>query len=281
MGTVSRLQLFTDIIDEIGDGAILTASDDGAVDTFISTDEMLYADGSFDGREVWYATSADPISADNAGTRRVVTNTDYDAGSITVYPEWPAITQTGDVVIIVPAVYTVARIHRKINQLIRRVRGQLAIDTASTPATFAASSPVIAIPSGWDYLLGIQIEDNPQMVGVWTNWVGDVYDVATWDTPKTVTIKPRMRAVADTKRLRLIGANDLAELDDDADTTTAPDGWLAKTAAYELIEAHARQNGDVATAFTYGELLKAQATQLDQYVGKRYRATGRRVDLRS
>ena len=67
MGTVSRLQLFTDIIDEIGDGAILTASEDGAVDTFISTDEMLYADGSFDGREVWYATSADPISADNAG----------------------------------------------------------------------------------------------------------------------------------------------------------------------------------------------------------------------
>jgi hypothetical protein len=280
MGTVSRLQLFTDIVDEIGDGAILTASEDGAVNTFISTDEMLYPDGSFDGREVWYATSADAISANNAGTRRVVASTVYQDGKITVYPDWPAITQEGDVVIILPNGMTCARIHRKINQLIRRVRSQLAIEAASTPAAFDATSPVLTIPSGWDYLLGVQIERNPTMVGVWDDWIGEVYSVATWDSPKTVTIKPKMRYVADGKRLRLIGANDLSELTLDSDTTTAPDGWLAKTAAFEMIEAAALQSGDVATAFTYGELLKAQATLLEQTVAKRYRGPGARIDLR-
>jgi len=280
MGTTTRLQLFIDIIDEIGDGAILTASDDGAVDTFISTDEMLFVDGSFDGREVWYSASNDAISANNEGTRRIVANTDWNNGQITVFPDWPAISKEGDVVVIVPASMTVARIHRKINQLIRRVRATLAIEAASTPATFDASSPVLTIPSGWDYIQGIQIEENPQMVGVWTNWIGDVFDVSTWDTPKTVTIKPKMRWVANNKRLRLIGANDLSELNTDTDTTTAPDGWLAKTAAFELIEAAALQSGDVATAFTYGELLKAQATMLEQTVGKRYRGIGRRIDLR-
>ncbi len=126
----------------------------------------------------------------------------------------------------------------------------------------------------------MQIELATTLTGVWDNLIGEPYLVSTWDSPKTVTIKASHRTLCNGKRLRLIGANDLTELATDAATTTVPASWLAKTAAAELLEAAALRSGDVATAFTYGELVKQQAALMQQYVGKRFRAVGRRIDLR-
>lgn len=282
MGTTTRLQLFKDIGDELGDLISLTATATGTTTTFISTSDMLYPDGSLNGREAWYATAA-AGSASNKWTRRIVTATDEDTGTITVSPAWPQAPLSTDVVLLVNSRgtgVTIPEIHRKINVLIRRVASVLAVEAADTAATFNAASPNINIPTGWDYIQGVQIELNTALVGVWDYLIGEPYTINMWDSPKTVTIKQTHRGLCHGKRLRLIGANDLTELSLDTDTTTVPANWLAKTAAFELLEAAALRSGDVATAFTYGELLKQQALALEPYVGKRYRGIGRRIDLR-
>lgn len=281
MGTTSRLQLFSDVADELGDLISLTATATGTTTTFVSTSDMLYADGGLNGREAWYAT-AGISSAANKWTRRIVIDTDEDAGTITVQPAWSASPIAGDVVLLVNSRgtgVTIPEIHRKINQLIRRVRSELADEVADTPATFVVTSPVLTIPTAWDYFLGIQIERRTNLVGVWDNLVGKPYTLNPWDTPKTVTIAATHRGLCAGKRLRLIGANDLEELADDDAVTTAPASWLAKVAAYELLEAAAVRSGDVATALTAGELLKTDVPALSQYIGKRY-GLGPRIDLR-
>lgn len=281
MGTTTRLQLFRDIAAELGDLVELTASADGSSSTFVAANDMLYADGGLNGCEAWYATAGVASSA-NLYSRRLVTDTDYPTGTITVQPNWTAPPIAGDVVLLVNARgtgVTIPEIHRKINQLIRRVRTELATEVADTPATFSAQSPVLSIPTTWDGFLGVQIERIPSMVGVWENLIGKPYTINVWDTPKTVTINATHRGLCQGKRLRLVGVNDLTELSADTDTTAAPASWLTKTAAYELLEAAALRSGDVATAFTYGELLKQQAIALQQYVGKRF-ALGPRIELR-
>jgi len=282
MGTVSRLQLFKDVAVELGDLIQLTATTTGTTSTFISTSDMLYPDGALNGREAWYSFSNGAGSAANKWTRRLVTGNTQSTGTISVMPAWSAAPISGDIVLLVNSRGTgveIPEIHWKINQLIRRVRTELATEVVDTAATFSASSPVINIPTAWDAFLGIQIERNPNLTGVWDNLIGKPYTINHWDSPKTVTINMTHRGVCQGKRLRLIGAIDLVELDDDDDTTTAPASWIAKTAAYELLEAVALRSGDVATAFTYGELLKVQAQELKQYVGKRF-GLGPRIELR-
>ena len=53
--------------------------------------------------------------------------------------------------------------------------------------------------------------------------------------------------------------------------------WMLYAAA--LLEAVALRSGDVATAFTFGELLKTQAVELKSYVSKRF-SLGPRIELR-
>ena len=276
--TTTRLQCFLDIASELGDLITLTATGSGTTTTFVSTSDMLYPDGSLNGREVWYGSG----TVANLATRRLVTGTDEDTGTITVSPAWPSASATNDVVYLVNSRgtgVTIPEIHNKINQLVRRVGHEMATEVADTAATFDATDPVIDIPTSWSWLLGIEIELDPDQVNVWTRLIGNAYTVSKADSPKTVTIKPTHLALCDNKRLRLIGATDLSTLSTDASTTTVPASWLAKTAAYELLEAAALRSGDVATAFTYGELLKAQATEAKTYLGKRFSGYGRRVDL--
>jgi hypothetical protein len=281
VGTVTRLELFKDIADELGDLISLTATATGTTTTFVAASDMLYADGGLNGREAWYAT-AGAGSVANKWTRRIVTDTDEASGTITVSPAWSAAPISGDVLLLVNSRgtgVTIPETHRKINQLLRRVRSELATEVADTPATFAATAPVINIPAAWDAFLGIQIERSSALTGVWDALIGKPYSINHWDSPKTVTIAATHRGLCHGKRLRLIGAIDLTELSSDTDATTAPAAWLAKTAAFELLEAAALRSGDVATAFTYGELLKAQAMEMKQYVGKRF-GLGPRIELR-
>lgn len=275
----TRLQLFRDIADELGDLVELTASADGSTTTFTAGGDMLWADGGLNGREVWYAT-AGASSTNNKATRRMVVQSDFDTSTITVYPPWPQESKTDDVVLLVNTNgtgVTIPEIHRKINQLVRQVSRELAPEVTNTPAAFNALSPSLEIPDEWDYVLGVQVEER-RSSDVWTMLVGDVFTVNTWDTPQTLTVNINKRGMLAARRVRLVGAIALPELHDDADTTVVPAKWLAMTAAYQLIEAVALRSGDIATAFTYGEMLKQQATELRQYIGRRYR--GRRIDLR-
>lgn len=279
MGTTTRLQLFKDVCAELGSLVTLTASGNGSTTTLVSTANMHFADGALNGYEVWYASG----TAANLATTRLVTNTTFSTNTITVSPAWPSASASSDVVLLTNTMGTgvrIAEIHDKIAQLVRSVRSELATEAADTPATFAASDPVLDIPTAWDYFLGIQIEMDPTQVGVWDNLIGEPWVLNTWDSPKTVTIKATHRTLCAGKRLRLIGANDLTEPTTDAATTTVPARWIAKTAAAELLEAVALRSGDVATAFTFGELLKAQSAEMHQYIGKRHRGIGRRIDLR-
>lgn len=285
MASTTRLQLFLDIASELGDLVTLTATGTGSTTSLVSTSDMLYGDGGLNGREVWFATSGGAGSASNVGTRRIVIDTDEDASTITVSPAWPAASISGDVVHLVNARatgVTIPEIHNKINQLIRRVGDTLATETADTAATFAQTSPKISIPTGWEYFLGIQVERDPSLTNVWDAMPPFHYRVDRWDSPKTVTIKQQFRSLWHNKRYRLIGGNSLSTLSTDATTTTVPPSWLAKTAAYELLEAAAAQGraGDVATALTRGELLKQEAMLEEKRIGKRFAAIGPRIDLR-
>ena len=280
----TRLQLFKDILLGLGDFVQLTATATGKTTTFISTTDMLYGDGGLNGREVWYATSAGAGSAANKWTRRVVTDTDEDTGTITVSPAWSAAPIANDVVILANSRatgVTIPEIHHKIDELIRRVAGEMAIEAADTAAEFASTSPKINIPTAWEWFLGIQIEKDSTLTNVWDCLPAAAYRVDKWDSPKTVTILDRFRPICHGKRLRLIGANELSTMTDDTTTTTAPAPWLVKTAVYELLEAAYARAGDIASALTYGELVRAQAAEMHAYVGKRFSACGRRVDLRT
>jgi hypothetical protein len=276
----SRLQLFKDIASELGDLITLEQSGAGSSTTvFVANEDMIWADSSLNGREVWYASAAVASTA-NKGTRRIVTDTTEDDFSITVSPAWSAVPQSGDTILLVNSRgtgVTIPDIHNKINQLIRRVSSQLATETADTPATFDLTSPALSIPSTWRYLLGAQIEFGESESEDWQPLLGAPLYVQKWD--RTATIKPQYRHLCHGRRIRLIGAIPLSELDEDTDETWVPAAWLTKLAAAELLEAAANRSGEVTLVYTYGELVKAQAQQLEGRVKKRWSAVGQRVDL--
>jgi hypothetical protein len=269
--TTTRLQLFLDIASELGDLITLTADATGTTTTLISTVDMIFPDGSLNGRELWFASG----TVGNVGKRRLVTNTDEETGTITFSPAASA-TASGDVVHLVNSKgtgVTIPEIHNKINQLIRQVREELADETGGTPATFDQSSPFIAIPTTWNYVLGVQYV--PSSIALdYVSLLGNAYDIDR--AGRRVVINPMHRGLIHNKSVRLVGAIPLATLSTDASTTTVPAHWLAKQATAELLEAAAMRSGDVSTALTYGELVKARAAQLELLVGKRFGAHGRR-----
>jgi hypothetical protein len=278
MAVSTRLQLFKDVASELGDLISLEATATGTTSTFVSTNDMLYPDGSLNGREAWYASAA---TGSNRQTRRLVTDTDQDTGTITVSPVWPSIPAEDDVVLLVNSRgtgVTIPDIHNKINQLIRRVGDELATVVSDAATTFDMTSPVLSIPTSWDYLLGVQIAPRSDQPTVWQNLIGKPYSISAFDS--TVTILPTHLGLCNGKSLRLIGAIALPELTDDTDTTTAPASWLAKRAAAELSREACLRSGDVATALTLSEILKTEAMQLESYVSKRFAAFGHRIDLR-
>ncbi len=149
MATTTRIQLFRDVAQELGDKIELTATTTGTATTFIDTERMVYADGGLNGREAYYATAAGG-SAANQSLRRIVTATAQASGTITLSPALPAAPLATDVLILVNGRgtgVTVPEIFDKINQLIRRVASELATEVADTPATFSATAPTINIPT--------------------------------------------------------------------------------------------------------------------------------------
>jgi hypothetical protein len=278
--STTRLQLFRDIGAELGEFIELEASDsDHTTTTFISEDDMVFVDSALNGRESYYA-SASEASAANRGKRRIVWDTTEEDFSITVNPPWPAEPQEGDILYLVNSRgtgVTVPEIFAKINQLIRRVSSQLATEVADDPATFDAQSPVLAIPAAWRYCLGAQVEFGQAESEDWQPLLGGPLYYQKWD--RTATVKPQYRALCQGKRVRLIGAIPLSELEEDDDTVWVPSSWIAKLAAAELLEAAANRTGEITLAYTYGEILKAQAVQLEGRVKKRWSAVGQRIDL--
>ncbi len=287
----TRLQLFQDIAAELGDLIQLTQSGTGSTTTvFVADEDMVFADGSLNGREAYYATT-DETSADNQGLRRIVWDTSQDDTAITVSPAWPATPATGDVLLLVNSRGTgvsIPEIFSKIDQLVRRVSSQLATEVADTPATFDASAPVLEIPTTWRYILGAQVEMGASGSEDWHPLLGNALYVQKWD--RTATVKAQYRTLCHNKRVRLIGAIPLTELvagiDEDEEpytadeaTTWVPSSWLAKLAAAELLEAAYKRSENVANALTYGELVKAQSVQLEGRIKKRWSAVGQRIDL--
>jgi hypothetical protein len=269
--TTTRLQLFLDVASELGDLITLTATAGGSTTSLVSTTDMLFPDGALNGREVWFASGA------NSGIRRLVTDNDYETGSITFTPAATS-TLTSDVVHLVNSRgtgVTIPEIHNKINQLIRRVKAELGTETADTAATFASTSPALSVPTTWDYVLGVEVERDSTLTNIWTPLLAAAWRAQLAD--RKVVIKEQYRGLCHNKRVRLIGVVPLATLASDSATTTAPAVWIAKRAAAELLEAAALRSGDIATAFTFGELLKSEALQVESYVGKRYSAIGRRI----
>ncbi len=278
----TRLQLFQDIALELGDFIELEATATGTTTTFVSTEDMLFPDGSLDGREAWYAT-AQTASTANAQTRRLITDTDYDNATIEVSPAWSANPQIGDVLYLVNSRgtgVTVKEIHQKINQLIRRVAVELGDEVAGTPQAFDYTSPALAVPTTWEDVLGVQVEfDSTTYAGIYDSVIGDPLTYQRAD--RTAVVKPQFRAGWHGLNVRLIGTTAAAELSDDTDTTSVPASWIAKLGAAQLLEAAAKRSGDITTALTYGELVKAEAAQLENRIGRRRSAVGRRFHFGS
>jgi hypothetical protein len=158
---------------------------------------------------------------------------------------------------------------------VRRVAIQMGAEVAGTAATFDATSPILAVPTTWEDVLGMQVEwDGTGYPDVFESIPGDPLDYQVWD--RTATVRPTYRTMCHSKRVRLIGTTALAELNDDADTTTLPAAWVSKLAAAELLERAAVRSGDAATALTLGELIKTEWAGLSTFIGSRRTAVGRR-----
>jgi hypothetical protein len=219
--TTTRLQLFLDIASELGDLITLTADATGTTTTLISTVDMIFPDASLNGREAWFASG----TSGNVGKRRIVTNTDEETATITVSPALTSATASDDVVHLVNSKgtgVTVSEIHNKINQLIRRVRDELATEANGTAATFDARDPFLAVPASWNCVLGVQVERDPSLVGDWDSLLGGSWapDFAS----RQVVVGARHRGMCHNKRVRLIGSIPLPPLDDDTDSTARGSG---------------------------------------------------------
>lgn len=275
--SVSRLQLFEGIVDALGEKIEARATSVGTATTFISAD-LYFPDNDLRGREVWYAESNHATSAANEGTRNFVSSNSEANRRLTVANAWPAEPQIGDRIVLANArgwSATIPEIHDKINDLLREVGEEMATEVAAASATFNSLSPTVTYSADWDWFLGAQWYD-------WDNRWKDVppqdYELSPWDG--TVTVKNRTRRLAHGRAIRLIGATNLALLDDDDDTTTVDYGWFRFQAAAELRRQTAIRWGDTVTAYTDSQLLQAEADKRRARVGKRYTPIGRRVRLR-
>lgn len=269
----TRLELFYGIADHLGQLVIVTATDDANDNrTFKSTVAFTNPDPTYAGRDAWYVSSNNPLSADNVQTTRRVMTANGSTNVLTVDADWPAPSRTGDVLALVNwHGYSVRadEIHRKINALIERVSDEMATPVTGTQATFDALAPTLTYPEEWDWVLGVQWQD---FLGVWHPIYVKDLEFQPWD--RTVQIKNVPRRKLTGYPVRLIGATNLEPLDDDADETVVPKSWLCMQAAAELKREAAMRKGDAPTELTVANMMLADAQALRDSTVRQYRIEG-------
>jgi hypothetical protein len=263
MGT-SRATLRRAIGRLCGDLIVSTATANGTTTTWIDTVNLVAADDSLIGRQMYFVSG----TAGNVGLTRRITDSDEATGTVT----FAAVTSTvaADVAELFSSRAvspTPSEIHDKINDIIRSVAQQNLTTVDSTDATFDTDSPYIDVPSTWIGVCGAQWEDSN---GIWHD-----VDRADWQLHKNlgtygqVEIKNSPRWSADTLDIHLVGVTPAAELSTDAGTTIVHPEWLIKSAAGELLIQNARAYEDTAGAERRGNLWLQQANALRDYAQTR------------
>ena len=273
--STTRRQLRRSIGANFGERIDLTATNVGDTNTFFSQVDLTFADNELNGREAWYAESNTAESAINVGTRRVVQYNTQDTFSITVVPDWPAITRVGDVVELYNArgySASITEIHDKINELIDEVSEEGGLTEASTPVAFSSLTPRVTIPANWYWLFGAEFDDR------WGNWYqvfpADMV-VREWD--HEVTFKNyKTLGMMQNRNIRLIGSPKLTPLTRDSDETTVDAAWLVDQAVAELRRSIAMRWGDAATVVALSNIDLAEAEKRRPRAGGTFPNTGRR-----
>lgn len=238
-------------------------ADSGDLDRFVSLTDLQIPDAELAGRDVYYASSNNPATADNVGTVRVLyTNTESEA-SITVVPPWPAAPMTGDVVELYNArgySVRVSEIEDKLNQLIAEVSADGGLVTSTTPANFSFGSPYIDVPTTWTWLLGVEFTGADGLIH--RPAPSDII-VRTWTNPNQVEIRSGSRSALGSytgNTAWLVGATAFPQLSSNDSKTIVDPAWLVDQAVAELRKQSALRWGDPATALALQniELVEAE-----------------------
>jgi hypothetical protein len=279
----SRRTLRRWVAGEIGELITGTGTSAGGnTSTFKDAVTFQIPDSELQGREAWYVSSANPLSAANVGTLRIVSDNDEGDTSISVAPAWPAEPQTGDVIELFNArgySVSVLEIHDKLNQLIQEVSEEGAIAEASSSSVMTWQTPDITAPDDWIWLYGAEYADS------WGTWrmihPADIVP-RTWDSPVTVRIKDASFRLALNYggTVHLIGAPALSQLNDDTDVTSVDAAWLVRQTAAEVQRAAALRWGDAATALAISNIELAEAEKRRPRVTDTHPNTGKRWRLR-
>lgn len=234
-GGVTRRQLRRDILKNLGDMRILTATADSMSNvTFIDTINLVGEVGAYKGREVIF-TGGTPA---NLGLIRYITGSSSDESAIGFRQVLPAEPVAGDECEMLNTRgigYRIADVHDAINQSIRQVAGR-ELGAIATVDTSYAYGTAITVPDSFVTVEDVQWQDpydtayfhaipkasRPNGKGWWV-------DRAT----RTVKITGRIRFLNDwwcedgtARSVRVWGLSKPAELYNDDDETKIDPMWL-------------------------------------------------------
>jgi hypothetical protein len=225
--SISRKQLRRDIVRNLGDLRILTATAPGTNVTLIDTISLVGEVDAYKGREVLFTGG----TAANLGLTRYVQSSSSSLRAIAFGITLPAATTTGDECEMVNTRgvgYRFQDIHDAINESIRTVSDR-ALVTAATQAGVYARANAIPIPVGFKTIENVQWQD--QSYGLaWHNIPkaktlnGNGWWVDRANRTLQLTGNPAWNA--DAMNIQVWGLAEPPEMFNDADLTEVDQEWL-------------------------------------------------------
>lgn len=162
--TTTLSELRRSVAEEFGDFLELIATGADADNTVIDENRIVLADKAYAGSQAYVKSG----TALNVGETRFVVGSSTSAHSIQVNPEFPAITQAGDVIWLFNLRgkgFRVNEIDRAINRAIRHARSYTTLELIAVLVDpFDKADPVMTVP---DYFTGIASVEYEDADGLW------------------------------------------------------------------------------------------------------------------
>jgi hypothetical protein len=234
----TRKTLRRDILGDLGDVRILTATDDGSDTTFIDTENLFGEVDAYKGREFLLTGGTEA----NLGEIRYVTGSSASQMAIGFGVSLPADTAEGDEGELINTRgigFRFRDVHEAINRAIRTVAGDALVPTSVTSATYARGDG-IALPDEFATVEYVQWLD-PSDDTIWRtvpkaprlNGAGWAVDRST----RTVVIGGSWSTTLDGQTVQVWGLAEPAELDSDTDATTINPEYVKVQAEAYLMRA--------------------------------------------
>lgn len=236
--TATRKQLRRDILSDLGDLRVLTATSAGTTDTFIDTVNLPGEVGAYAGREVIFTGG----TAANIGEIRYVTGSSATQRAIGFGVSLPAVTAVGDECELINTRgtgYRVQDANDAINRAIRMMRDLSPVMTSHDDSVFAKGEG-IPVPANFVTIERVQWNDETD-ADVWhtikkaraLNQRGWFVDHST----RTIVVGNDLMTNLDGRTFRIWGLAEPSELWDDEDTTEVNEDYIVAMAKAVLTSA--------------------------------------------